>query len=190
MKNLKTLALALITIVLFAACSDDDKPSVFVPVNEEEVITTITTTLTNGSSVITLTSRDIDGDGPDDPVVTVSGPLAKNTTYTGSIVFLNELATPTQNITDEIEEEGHEHQVFYQIPTAFGNVSYTDADVNGKPIGLQFTLTTSNTIGTSNLVMTLVHEPNKDAAGVSSGDVTNAGGATDAQVVYPIEITD
>jgi hypothetical protein len=35
----------------------------------------------------------------------------------------------------------------------------------------------------------LRHLPNKSAAGVAAGDITNAGGATDAQVTYPIVIT-
>ena len=59
MKNSKILALALLTVFTFSSCNNDD-PEV---VNEEEVITTVTTTLTAGSSVITLTSRDLDGDG-------------------------------------------------------------------------------------------------------------------------------
>ena len=66
MKNSKILALALLTVFTFSSCNNDD-PEV---VNEEEVITTVTTTLTAGSSVITLTSRDLDGDGPNAPVIT------------------------------------------------------------------------------------------------------------------------
>ena len=65
MKNSKNLALALLTVFSFSSCNNDD-PEV---VNEEEVITTVTTTLTAGSSVITLTSRDLDGDGSNEPVV-------------------------------------------------------------------------------------------------------------------------
>ena len=86
MKNSKILALALLTVFTFSSCINDD-PEV---VNEEEVITTVTTTLTAGSSVITLTSRDLDGDGPNAPVITpVVGELKANTTYTGTTTFLN-----------------------------------------------------------------------------------------------------
>lgn len=180
-----TKALFLATASLFlASCSDDDNG----PVNEEEVITTVITTLTNGSTTITLTSRDLDGDGPNAPVVTVSGDLTANTVYNGEITFLNETVTPADNITTEVEEEGEEHQIFYQIPASLGTIGYTDFDVNAKPVGLTFTYTTGNA-GTGNLTVTLRHLPNKSAAGVAAGDITNAGGATDAQVTYPIVIT-
>jgi len=190
MKNLKTLALAIITVTSFSACSDNDNPAIYIPVNEEEVITTITTTLINGASMVTLTSRDVDGDGPNAPVITVSGPLSKNTVYTGTVTFLNELQSPADNITEEILAEGDEHQIFYQAPASFGSFTYTDTDFNGKPIGLNFTFTTGSTDVNGNLIVTLIHEPNKNAVGVSNGDITNAAGATDAQVVYPIVIAD
>ena len=173
------LAIAAVSIT---SCNNDDDP-----VNEEEVITTVTTTLTNGATTITLTSRDLDGDGPNDPLVTVSGNLTANTVYNGETTFLNELDTPAEDITVEVEEEGEEHQVFYQIPSALGTIGYTDFDLNAKPVGLTFTYTTGNA-GTGNLTVTLRHLPNKSAAGVAAGDITNAGGATDAQVTYPIVI--
>ncbi|SCY60176.1 type 1 periplasmic binding fold superfamily protein [Flavobacterium caeni] len=187
MKNIKITTFALLALAAFTSCSDDDNPQIYIPVNEEEVITTVTTTLTNGGTTITLTSRDLDGDGPDDPVVTVSGPLAANTTYTGTVSFLNELDSPAEDITMEVEEEGTEHQIFFQAPAILGDFTYTDTDANGKPVGLTFTYTTGNA-ATGELIVSLVHEPNKDGAGVADGDITNAGGATDAQVVYPIEI--
>lgn len=188
MKTLKYINLAkifflLLTTIAIASCSSDDDG----PVNEEEVITTVTTTLTGGGQVITLTSRDLDGNGPNDPVVTVSGNLVANTVYNGEITFLNEMVTPADNITAEIEEEGDEHQIFYQFPTALGSFVYTDLDVNSKPVGLTFTYTSGNA-GSGSLTVTLRHEPNKLAIGVANGDITNAGGATDAQIIYPIVI--
>ncbi len=86
MKNLKLIALLVIPVIFSISCSNDDAP-----VNEEEVITTVTTTLVGGGQTITLTSRDLDGDGPNAPIVTVSGNLTAGTTYTGSTTFLNEL---------------------------------------------------------------------------------------------------
>lgn len=172
-----------LTAIAITSCSDDDNG----PVNEEEVITTVTTTLTNGLSTITLTSRDLDGDGPNAPVVTASSNLAANTVYNGEVSFLNETVTPAENITVEVEEEGEDHQVFYQAPSAIGTFGYTDFDLNGKPVGLTFTLTTGNA-GAGNVTVTLRHLPNKSAAGVATGDITNAGGATDALVTYPVVI--
>ena len=182
MKNLKFIALLVIPVIFSTSCSNEDTP-----VNEEEVITTVTTTLVGGGQTITLTSRDLDGDGPNAPTITVSGNLTANTTYAGEVLFLNETVSPADNITVEVEEEGVDHQVFYQLAATLGTFTYTDLDLNGKPIGLAFTLTTGNA-GTGNLTVTLRHLPNKSATGVAAGDITNAGGATDASVTYPVTI--
>jgi hypothetical protein len=61
------------------------------------------------------------------------------------------------------------------------SLTCADADVNGKPIGLAFTLRTGSSCNGS-IVVILRHEPLKSAAGVASGSITNAGGATDAQI--------
>ena len=183
MKNLKLIALLVIPIIFSTSCSNDDAP-----VNEEEVITTVTTTLVGGGQTITLTSRDLDGDGPNAPVVTVSGNLVAGTTYTGSTTFLNELENPAEDITVEVEEEGADHQVFYQLTSSIGTVTYTDTDANGKPIGLNFTLVAGTSGSTGTLTVTLKHLPNKTATGVAAGDITNAGGNTDAAVTFSVAV--
>ena len=183
MKNLKLIALLVIPVLFSTSCSNDDAP-----VNEEEVITTVRTTLTGGGQVITLTSRDLDGDGPNAPVVTVSGNLVAGTTYTGSTEFLNELKDPAEDITIEVQEEGADHQVFYQLPSSIGTVTYTDTDANGRPIGLNFTLVAGTSGTTGTLTVTLRHLPNKTATGVAAGDITNAGGNTDAAVTFSVAV--
>ena len=183
MKNLRISAIAILTLILLNACSKDEAK----PVNEEEVITTVTTSLTSNGQTIILQSKDLDGDGPNAPVVTVSGNLKAATNYAGTVTFLNETTNPVGNTTAEILTEGVDHQLFFQAPTASGTFAYSDQDKNGKPIGLQFTLLTS-TATTGNLTVTLRHQPNKSAVGVSGGDITNAVGATDASVTYPIVV--
>jgi hypothetical protein len=183
MKNLRILAIAMVTVISLNACSKDDPK----PVNEEEVLTTVTTTLKNGGQTVTLQVRDLDGNGPNAPVVTVSGNLKAATSYTGTVTFLNETTNPVGNTTAEILTEGVDHQLFFQAPSAIGTFAYSDQDANGKPIGLAFTLTTGAAT-TGNLTVTLRHLPNKSAAGVSTGNITNAGGATDAAVSYPIVV--
>lgn len=174
MKTIKSiLSLALVS-VLFVACSnDDDTPE---PVNEEELITTMTITLTpqGGGGDIILQSQDLDGDGPDAPVVTVSGPLAASTTYVGSIVLLNETEDPAEDITEEVEEEDEEHQFFYQFTGSITGVTYSDQDGNGNPVGLSFELTTG-AAGGATLTATLRHEPKKP----NDGTLADAGGETD-----------
>mgnify|MGYP006391832357 FL=1 len=118
----------------------------------------------------------------------MSGNLAAGTTYTGSTKFLNELESPAEDITVEVEEEGADHQVFYQLPSSIGTVTYTDTDANGRPIGLNFTLVAGTSGSTGTLTVTLRHLPNKTASGVSGGDITNAGGNTDAAVSFSVAV--
>ena len=184
MKKYRVLAIVLVTQFFIHSCTNDTSN----PVNEEEVITTVSLTLTGGGQVIALTSRDLDGDGPNPPAVTASGNLAPNITYTGAVAFLNETQSPAGDITLEVAEEGADHQVFYQLAAGLGTITYTDLDLNGKPIGLTFNLTTGN-VGVGNLTVTLRHLPNKSALGVTTGDITNAGGATDADVSFPVNIS-
>lgn len=185
MKNSKILAFAILTVLSFSACNNDDP----IAVNEEELITTVITTLTAGNTIITLKSVDLDGDGPNAPVITpVVAELKANTTYNGVTTFLNESVVPVEDITEEIREEGEEHQLFYQAPTGIGTFAYGDQDKNGNPIGLLFTLTTSAAGATGTLTVTLKHNPNKNATGVAAGDIANAGGATDAMVVFPVKV--
>jgi hypothetical protein len=184
MKNFKSILAIAIVSILFTSCSSDDDANPL-PINEEEIITTLNATLTSAGNTITLSSQDLDGDGPDLPVITVSSALAVNTTYTGSLDLLNETEDPAESITAEIEEEDDEHQFFFS--SALVNTAYADMDADGNPVGLAFTLTTSDA-GTGSLTIILRHEPVKSADGVSDGDITNAGGETDISVTFPISV--
>ena len=190
MKNFKIAALAIIAIISFASCSKDDNAAPQA-VNEEEVITTVTATFTGGGQVITLVSRDLDGDGPNAPVVTVSGNFQANTTYNGSLTFMNEAASPAEDITPEIIEEGVDHQIFYRKTGNLNAFEYAatadNFDSNGKPIGLKSVFTTTNA-ASGTVTITLRHLPNKNGAGVSGGDITNAAGGTDAEVTFPVTV--
>ena len=191
MKNLKLIALLVIPTLFLTSCNNDDDNTI-VPVNEEEVITTVRVTLIGGGQTIVLESRDLDGDGPNAPVLTPigGGNLTAGTTYTGSTMFLNELENPAEDITEEVEEEGADHQVFYQLGSSLGTVTYDAANIdeNGNPIGLDFTLVAGTSGSTGTLTVTLRHLPNKTASGVAGGDITNAGGNTDAAVSFPIVV--
>ncbi|MFA9191934.1 type 1 periplasmic binding fold superfamily protein [Flavobacterium sp. FZUC8N2.13] len=190
-QNFKLYALTLVTALTFSSCSnDDDTPK---PVNEEELITTVTAIYTpvGGGTAITLQYKDLDGEGANAPVITVSGPFAKNKTYNGTVTFKNDLANPAEDITPEILEEGLDHQLFYQTTGTLNAFTYGTAasnfDTNGKPIGLQSVFVTTEA-ASGTLTITLRHEPNKSAANVASGDITNAGGSTDAEVTFSISV--
>ena len=176
-----------IAMALFACKDDDEEPVVPIIPNEEEVITTVRYTLTptGGGAAKVFEFKDLDGDGGNAPANT-SDSLDSNVTYTGSLEFFNELETPADTITKEVLEEGDEHQVFFQVTTGDFEISYADVDRNGNPLGLSTTFE-SNTMGGS-LTVILRHEPDKAAAGVSGGDITNAGGETDIEVVFPVNV--
>ena len=183
MKNVKFLATAIFATVLFVSCSnDDDTPE---PVNEDEVITTLTVTLSpnGGGTAITLQTRDLDGDGPNAPVVNVSGSLATGVTYSGTIVLLNETVNPPEIITEEVEEENLDHQFFYTLGGGLDvTTAYSNFDDNGNPLGTEFTLT-AGTASSGTLTFTLRHEPTKPNTGL--GD---AGGETDIAATFNVAV--
>ena len=151
--------------------------------HDEELITTLNIDLDGGMHTATLNYVDADGDGGNDPVITVDTLLA-NTTYQGAITVLNESETPAEDITPEIFDEADQHQFFFAT-TGSANFAYLDQDNDGYPVGLSFELTTG-VAGTENITVTLRHEPAKSAAGVADGDLTEAGGETDIEVVFEV----
>ena len=183
--NFKTLKVCFTLFMLapfvLSCGSDDDAPPP--AINEEEVITTVILTLTsNNGQEIVMTSQDLDGDGPNEPEITVSGNLSVATTYSGSVRLLNETVTPAENITNEVSAEGTEHQFFYTMGGGLNlTASYQDVDNNGNPIGILFDLT-STSASSGTLTCTLRHEPLKPNDGTLSG----AGGDTDVSVSFPV----
>lgn len=175
------LALALFTLV---SCVKEEPE---IP-NEEELITTLIYTLTpdGGGDVVVFSFLDPDGDGGIEPTIN-SQTLAANRTYSGVVELLNELETPFENIAEEVEEEGDEHQFFFRTNLVTLNFLYDDEDSEGNPIGLKTKVVTGEA-GTGQFTITLRHEPDKDAAGVSDGDISNAGGETDIEVVFDAAI--
>ncbi|MEZ7968031.1 MAG: type 1 periplasmic binding fold superfamily protein [Flavobacteriales bacterium] len=184
------LALGVFSMLFITSCEKDEPDDPIIP-NEQEVITTLNYTLTPESGTpIILSFRDLDGDGGNEPIIS-DGTLASGMSYIGSMELLNELEDPAEDITLEVAEEELEHQFFYEtsFPTELSdvNIAYNDLDEEGNPIGLSTVLTTGE-MGSGTITVTLRHEPNKDAAGVSSGDIANAGGETDIEVTFNVEI--
>ncbi|KAA1246302.1 type 1 periplasmic binding fold superfamily protein [Aquimarina sp. RZ0] len=180
--------LAIASLLIYSCSDDDDNPAV---VNEEELITTMTVTLTAGMDVVTLTSRDLDGpDGPNAPVITISGPLSADTTYIGEVQLLNESETPTENVNEEVEGEADEHQFFFEVAdTLNATTTYTDTEADyppntgTNPVGISFSLVTTDA-STGSLTVTLRHEPKKP----NDGTLADAGGNTDITQSFDIAI--
>jgi hypothetical protein len=177
------LALLISTLILFSSCKKDD-PEI---ANEEELITTLTYTLTaNGEPTVVLSFKDLDGDGGSRPVIT-GGTLVANTVYEGKLELLNEIAG--ENITEEVKAESAEHQFFFEATGVQITTFYADIDntVEKNPVGIE-TMVTTNQPSTGKLKITLRHEPNKNAEGVKAGKIANAGGETDIEVEFPVTI--
>ena len=183
MKTVKFLSATIFATALIFSCSSDDD-STPEPVLEEEVITTMTITLTaDGQADVILQTQDLDGDGPDLPVLTVSGDLSSNTNYSGSITLLNETEDPAENMTLEIEEENLAHQFFYSVGSGLdAETDYNDADFEGNPLGLDFVLSTYSA-SSGSITFTLRHEPNKPNMGLE-----DAGGETDIEATFNVSI--
>lgn len=181
-RNLKAACLVLLVLSLNSCKKDPVIP------NEEELITTLIVELTAPDSAgpITLRFEDLDGDGGSDPTIT-GGTLSVDTEYETTITLSNDSVTPSEDITGEIEEEAEEHQFFFQSDIGGVSFSYNDEDANGNPIGLSSKVSTSQA-GTGSITITLRHEPNKSGTGVADGDISNAGGETDIEVIFPIDV--
>ena len=182
MKTMKNISFYALLSIAMIGCSDDDTaPEV---INDEELITTVILTLTpdSGDQVV-LTTVDLDGDGPDEPVTTVVGNFSENTIYDGTVAFLDESGEEVEDITQEVIEEADEHQVFYTISEGLNiQTTYEDQDTQGNHLGVQITLSTG-AASEGSLTVTLRHEPVKPNDGLES-----AGGETDISTSFDVSI--
>ncbi|GIV37633.1 MAG: hypothetical protein KatS3mg032_2012 [Cyclobacteriaceae bacterium] len=182
-----------------SGCSDDP-----VQENVPEMITKVTLTFTpvgGGGSTVTVNAVDPDGEGTQD--LAADGPieLEDGVEYDLAITLFNGLLSPGSpgyDLTEEIEEEGDEHQFFFGFsdgafssPTGTGNiapstgtVNYRDEDANGLPIGLLTRWTAGPVQSDKNFRIVLKHLP-----GIKSEGVTSDEGETDMDVSFVLHIS-
>jgi hypothetical protein len=165
----------LLLVISFQSCDQEDPK----PPNEEEVITTMTVTLTpgDGGMPVVLSFFDEDGEnGSTEPIHTISGSLRVGTSYSAQIQLLNETVTPPIDVSDEVEEEGTDHLFCFSVS---GDVSieYDDADAQGMPLGLSTTWLTGDA-GQQEVTITLRHQ-----AGTKNGQCPGTG-ETDLEVFF------
>ncbi|MBX2944430.1 MAG: hypothetical protein KF725_01250 [Cyclobacteriaceae bacterium] len=181
----------LLATLLLVSCGDDPEPP-----NEEELITTLIVTLTSdGGSPVTLKFYDPDGSGPEEgqftytPIAPGTSPaalLAMNTTYLATIQLLDESKSPTEDITEEIEEEADEHLFCFMQNVSGMTISYADTEADylssgSLPVGLKTTWSTT-TAGSGTVQITLRHQP-----GVKNGTCPG-GGDTDIEVTFNVVV--
>jgi len=181
----KTFPLLLIVLVLQACKKDDPPPFTPPPVFEHGVITSVLLTFsdTESSDEYTWFYSDPDGDGGAAPIVTADT-LPANKSFTVQIKLFNETEDPVLDVTPEILDEADDHQFFFLVENNLElTMAYDDADSNGFPVGLSNTAQTGAP-GSGSVTVILKHFPDKTGEGVAGGDITNAGGGTDAEVTF------
>lgn len=150
--------------VALVACKKEKKKEVENPTNpnEQELITTFKIVFTDANGVLPNVEAqfvDIDGPGGNNPSVFDTIRLVANATYNASITLLNESAIPTQNITQEVEEEGVDHLFCFDLTSGLNAViTRTDLDANNLPIGItsQWVL---GAVSTGTATIRLRHQP-------------------------------
>ncbi len=180
----------LLSVLLLASCKKENEV-IFTPPppSEHAVITSVKLTFfdNEGGENVEWMFSDPDGDGGNPPVVTVQ-PLLANRNYTLLITLYNELEDPVLDVTPEIQDEEDDHQFFFLIDSELDiTISYEDVDSNGYPIGLINEVETG-LASSGEFRVVLKHFPNKTAPNVANGDMTNAGGGTDADVTFQATI--
>jgi hypothetical protein len=146
--------------------------------NEGEVITTITLTFSKpGSPDKIVEWDDPDGDGGIAPMIGVVDLTVG--TYTLAVGFENRLESPPEIITDEVRDEGDDHQVFFTADALLA-ITTTDQDSHGQPIGLTSTVVATEGLGM--LTVTLRHMPPLNGTRVKDG--TTMAGMVDATATF------
>ncbi len=113
--------------------------------------------------------------------------LPANEHLHAEIFLLNRSVSPADTVSNEVLSEGTAHQFFFIAENANVTFAYDDTDADGRPIGLR-TVWQTGAASLGEVKVILRHGLDKGASGVSSGDITNAGGATDLEVHFPAVI--
>ena len=174
------LALAL----LVTACDSTDPGEE--GAGEEEVISNVTITLENQADNSTITAEAVfDEAGVRQSAETLA--LTPGATYTGTITLRDRFAN--EDITAEVDEERDEHRFFYVAQGDASNalnITITDTDSNGYPVGLAFTMTVAaGTAGTGELRVVLGHY---DERPKEASETIGAIPETDIDFTYPVTI--
>jgi hypothetical protein len=185
---------------LIFACSDVEKPHDHDHHHENEVITTVQLSFVSSDNTDTMYSFVDLQDGNDAIVDTIE--LASSMSYQMSISVLNELESPSDDITEEVTDEADEHHFFIGgsvegcSETALVQHDYLDQDSNGLPLGIENSIETIDD-GSGELMISLRHMPSEDGQTtktdglvdeVCAGNEGALPGDWDVQVTFPLEV--
>jgi hypothetical protein len=175
----------LVVSSLFTACKKDDPEE-----NEEEVITTMKLTFApvgGAGTTVTYQSRDLDGNGGTNPV-TDEIILAPSTTYNVNVQLLNEIESPAEDITIEVESEADAHRFYYQ-PSGGSNITVSglNNDPNGIPLGITSTWSTG-AVANGTIAVTLRHYGGNPPGKAAADPVDSPKSSTDITVTFNTKI--
>ena len=181
------LFVALSLTTLFASCEDNH-----LEVYEGPITSMFYVLTPDSGQKVVLTFIDNDGIGGQ-PALVNTGTLAPNTTYRGELLIgtANPLtATKLEHIVDStsVTAQPELHQVFFEANNGLElATTYLDIDANGNPVGMQTTLTTGS-ISEGELVISIIHKPNKQVTAVMNGNRTRAGVSIDVEATFQVTI--
>lgn len=179
---IKTLAIALIATFAVQSCKDPEVKPDDQPKNEGELITTVILKFTDSTdnSVREFKFKDTDGEGGNAPSVFDTIKLKASSTYSCSILLLDESKSETDTISNEVLEEADEHLFYFTKIGVDMDIIITDKDGNNLPLGLQSKWKTKST-GTGIIELGLKHQPGAKDGSVSPGE-------TDIEIGFHIRI--
>ena len=214
--------LAPIGLLFTAACNDVEAPDgchyhgdeLHCDDDNHGLATTVILNFTprGGGDTLSFTWNDPENDG--DPVVDdILLPDGSDhdhhdtQEYTVDIEIWNELEDPADDVTIDILDQDHFHQVFFtgsavrgpatgQNPDAIVRQQYADEDENGLPVGLSNTFTTL-AWGSGEMTVTLRHMPEENGESIKTDGLADEvadegfgaiGGSNDIEVTFNIEV--
>lgn len=181
--NFKSYSFYILFSIIFIlnSCSKDTHTH-----SDHDAISRVIIKLKSATDSAEFSYTDLDGDGGNPPTIS-STPLKQSRIYQASITLYSGSSSPLKETTSEIQDESKDHQFFFSSTVPGLTTAYADKDPDNLPIGLLSTWTTTSS-GSGKMKITLRHMPNKSAAGVSSGSIQNAGGETDIEVEFDVQI--
>jgi hypothetical protein len=181
---------ALASLILYSCKKDNNDPVNPNNPNETELITTLKLLFQeqgNPSNNFEAVFKDADGIGGAPPSLFDTIRLEPGKVYDTEIVLLDESKNPVDSISNEVAEEGEEHQFFFTAIGADVSFAYADADKNGVPVGLfsEWTAGVATTDKNGKIRITLKHQgSNKPVTGNGNPLL----GETDIEVNFPVII--
>lgn len=176
-RSLFTIAMAAgIVSIGISSCSPENPNNP----NQEEVITSVVITATEGANSFNFAYSDPDGPGGNPPTIDTIL-LGSSLVYNVNLEFIDETKNPVDTITSEIVAEGDEHQIFFTVNLVNITTAYTDMDINMDPIGITSTWATG-AASAGFIMITLKHQPN----GAKDGNIIS--GETDVEISFPVII--